>query len=283
MAVIITARLPQVNPAGPLPTARLGSSTELRPGDFVMAMGAPAGLTNSVSLGIVSSIERTRSELGMRGSADGRDTTVYIQTDAAINAGNSGGPLINIHGEVVGVNSMKALGLEGIAFAIQIDEIKRVMRQLALHGRVLRPYLGLRFFELTPHLAANINERVNKEKARKAGADRGVDQKAGAGDDQEDGWEGGKEGGAHDVLLPPTGLHVMHVAPDSPAQHAGVNVGDTIVGLRAGQAEPAVSIASTKHLVDRLADHVGGQVELEVWRDGRPGRWLNIKVESMPS
>jgi S1-C subfamily serine protease len=174
---------------------------------------------------------------------------------------------------------MKALGLEGIAFAIQIDEIKRVMRQLELHGRVLRPYLGLRFFELTPHLAGNINERVHRERARKAEGDHGADERVGAG---HEGWSPDRTGDA-DVLLPPNGLHVMHVAPDSPAQSAGVRVGDTIVGLRAGEAEAAVSIASTKQLVDRLADHVGGQVELEVWRDGSPGHWLNINVEGMSS
>lgn len=205
--------------------------------------------------------------------------------------GNSGGPLINIHGEVVGVNSMKALGLEGIAFAVQIDEVKRVMRQLALHGRMLRPYLGLRFFEVTPQLAGNVNERVQKERARKAGSDQG--EKAGTGGDQgqESGSGGGKEGGPSGGtapsggagrLLPPTGLHVMHVAPDSPAQHAGVKVGDTIVGLRSGEDDPRVSIGSTKLLVDRLADHVGQQVELEVWREGRPGHWIKINVESMP-
>mmetsp|Transcript_511 Transcript_511/g.1330 ORF Transcript_511/g.1330 Transcript_511/m.1330 type:complete len:102 (+) Transcript_511:717-1022(+) len=68
----------------------------------------------------------------------------YIQTDAAINQGNSGGPLLNLQGEVIGINTMKAMGMDGIAFAIPIDEVKHVVGQLQKHGRVLRPYLGLK-------------------------------------------------------------------------------------------------------------------------------------------
>mmetsp|Transcript_24814 Transcript_24814/g.69925 ORF Transcript_24814/g.69925 Transcript_24814/m.69925 type:complete len:198 (+) Transcript_24814:341-934(+) len=194
-------------------------------------------------------------------SGASRDTTGYIQTDAAINMGNSGGPLINVHGEVIGVNSMKAMGVENIAFAVQIDEVKRVMRQLAAHGRVLRPYLGLKFFEVTPHLAENINERVRKERAARHHSEAG-----------------GVGGG---VILPPTGLHLMHIAPDSPAQQAGLRVGDTIVAMRTAPDAEAVNVTSTKQLVERLSDHVGEHMDLEVWRDGERGRWLRVHVESM--
>jgi len=149
----------RVQPSAPLPSVTLGKSENLRPGEFVIALGAPLGLSNSVSFGIVSAVERSRTEIGLRDSLGARNTTAYIQTDAAINSGNSGGPLLNIEGEVIGVNTMKALGMDGIAFAVPIDEVKRVVDQLQRHGRVLRPYLGLKFVELNSSIAAELNSR----------------------------------------------------------------------------------------------------------------------------
>ena len=90
----------RVRPSHPLATVKLGTSANLRPGEFVVALGAPAGLSNSVSAGIVSAVQRTRSEIGLREPRSSRVTTEYIQTDAAINSGNSGGPLLNLEGEV---------------------------------------------------------------------------------------------------------------------------------------------------------------------------------------
>ena len=81
-------------------------------------------------MGIVSALERTRSEIGLRDGHAGRNASSYIQTDAAINSGNSGGPLLNVRGEVIGVNTLKALGLDGVAFAVPIDEVKRIVSQL---------------------------------------------------------------------------------------------------------------------------------------------------------
>lgn len=189
----------RVEPRAPLPTVPLGSSEKLRPGEFVVALGAPAGLSNSVSAGIVSAVHRKRSEIGLRERRGQRGTGIdYIQTDAAINSGNSGGPLCNLDGEVIGINTMKVAGADGIAFAIPIDEVKRVTSQLSRHGRLLRPYLGIKLVELSPQLADELNRR-----------------------------NGGGGGGAH---VPASGLHVMHVHPGSPAHRAGVRVGDTIVG-----------------------------------------------------
>ena len=179
----------KVNAGRQLPAVALGSSAALRPGEFVVALGAPAGLTNSVSAGIVSSVERTRSDLGLREPRGARSPGMhYIQTDAAINQGNSGGPLLNLQGEVIGVNTMKVQGMDGIAFAVPIDEAKRVVNQLMRHGRVLRPYLGLKFIEL--------DEQVSRTLERHPGS--GVN------------------------TVPKAGLYVMHVNPDSPAQRAGV-------------------------------------------------------------
>mmetsp|Transcript_2400 Transcript_2400/g.6726 ORF Transcript_2400/g.6726 Transcript_2400/m.6726 type:complete len:405 (-) Transcript_2400:393-1607(-) len=222
----------------PLPAANLGSSAKLRVGEFVVALGAPAGLSNTVTAGIVSSLERTRSDLGLdrrsiTGSGQGASRANgmhYIQTDAAINAGNSGGPLLNLAGDVIGVNTMKAQGMDGIAFAVPIDEVKRVVSQLMRHGRVLRPYLGLKFVELDATIANQLEQSAGASTAIKP------------------------------AKLPTAGLFVMHVAPDSPAQRAGVRAGDTIVGLG------GASLRTTRELLDGLADKVGQRVQLELQR-----------------
>lgn len=122
---------------GTLPAVRLGSSGQLRIGDVVLAIGNPYGLTKSVTQGIVSATGRGMLNL----------TTFenFIQTDAAINAGNSGGALINVRGELVGINTAileQDAGTEGIGFAIPVDLVRGVVAELKQHGRVIRGYLG---------------------------------------------------------------------------------------------------------------------------------------------
>lgn len=90
---------------GPLPVMEIGDSSKLRPGEFVVALGSPLNLENSVTAGIVSSTARAASELGIAQSR-----TDYLQTDASINQGNSGGPLINLQGQVIGINTFKVQG-----------------------------------------------------------------------------------------------------------------------------------------------------------------------------
>ena len=131
-----------------LPAVKIGDINRLRVGEWVMAIGSPFGLENTVTAGIVS--------------AKGRDTgdfLPFIQTDVAINPGNSGGPLLNLRGEVVGINSQiysRSGGFQGISFAIPIDEAVRVSDQLRATGRVVRSRIGVQIGEVSKEIAESI-------------------------------------------------------------------------------------------------------------------------------
>ena len=130
---------------GILPAIKLGNSGQLRIGDVVLAIGNPYGLTRSVTQGIVSATGRH----GLENLVTFED---FIQTDAAINAGNSGGALINVAGELVGINTAvlaQDSGTEGIGFAIPVDLARGVVDEIKKHGRVIRGYLGLQPDDMT--------------------------------------------------------------------------------------------------------------------------------------
>ncbi len=129
---------------GDLAAIKLGSSGQLRIGDVVLAIGNPYGLSKSVTQGIVSATGRGLLSLNTFEN--------FIQTDAAINAGNSGGALVNSKGELVGINTAvlaQDAGTEGIGFAIPVDLVRGVVEELKLHGRVIRGYMGLSPDDLT--------------------------------------------------------------------------------------------------------------------------------------
>ena len=131
-----------------LPAVKLGDVSRLKVGEWVMAIGSPFGLENSVTAGIVSAKAR-----------DTGDYLPFIQTDVAINPGNSGGPLINMRGEVVGINSQiysRSGGFMGISFAIPIDEAGRVADQLRAGGRVVRGRIGVTIAPVTKEVAESI-------------------------------------------------------------------------------------------------------------------------------
>lgn len=130
----------QIEKPGSYPHVELGNSEKARVGDWVIAVGNPFGLGQSVSAGIISAKGRV---LGA-GPYDN-----FIQTDASINPGNSGGPLFNIDGEVVGINTAIITGGEGISFAIPINMVKQVMNQLITKGKVSRGWLGVSIRDLT--------------------------------------------------------------------------------------------------------------------------------------
>ena len=131
-----------------LPAVKIGDISRLKVGEWVMAIGSPFGLENTVTAGIVSAKQR-----------DTGDYLPFIQTDVAINPGNSGGPLINMRGEVVGINSQiysRSGGFQGISFAIPIDEATRVSDQLRSSGKVTRGRIGVQIDQVSKDVAESI-------------------------------------------------------------------------------------------------------------------------------
>ncbi|KAK6328661.1 hypothetical protein J4Q44_G00006390 [Coregonus suidteri] len=140
-----------------LPVLMLGHSSDLRPGEFVVAIGSPFSLQNTVTTGIVSTTQRGGKELGLRNSE-----MEYIQTDAIINYGNSGGPLVNLDGEVIGINTLKVTA--GISFAIPSDKIREFLtesynRQSRGRAGAKKRYIGVRMMTLTPALTKELKVR----------------------------------------------------------------------------------------------------------------------------
>lgn len=117
-----------------LPVLKMGDSSKLRIGEWIIAIGNPYQFSNTVTVGIVSALGRR---------LEGLEHKDLIQTDAAINPGNSGGPLLDLKGEVVGINVAIAAGAEGIGFAIPINAAKTVLDELITKGRIIRPWLGI--------------------------------------------------------------------------------------------------------------------------------------------
>jgi S1-C subfamily serine protease len=137
--------------AAGLPVAPLGDSSKVRPGEWAIAIGNPLGLDNTVTAGIISAVQRT--------NAVGEGQRVpYLQTDAAVNPGNSGGPLINERGQVIGINTaIRQAPGAGLSFAIPINLGRQIAAQILETGRASHPYIGVRLQALTPQLAREVN------------------------------------------------------------------------------------------------------------------------------
>ncbi len=167
----------KVEAEGPLPYLNLGNSASLRVGSWVMVIGSPLQLENSVSVGVVSAKGRSIN------ITPDRSLENFIQTDAAINFGNSGGPLIDLHGAVVGIATAINFGAENIGFAVPVDTLKQILPQLRTDGAVRRGYLGVQISELDHEQAQAfgldspdgvlVNEAVEGQPAAKAGVVHG--------------------------------------------------------------------------------------------------------------
>ncbi|XP_073340173.1 serine protease HTRA2, mitochondrial-like [Pagrus major] len=149
----------KITARNPLPTLALGLSSDVRQGEFVVAMGSPFALKNTITSGIISSVQRGSKELGLSNS-----NMDYIQTDAAIDFGNSGGPLINLDGEVIGINTMKVTA--GISFAIPSDRLRVFLDQAAKkksswfgESETKRRYIGVMMLTLTQSIIAELKLR----------------------------------------------------------------------------------------------------------------------------
>src|SRR6202012_3383958 len=136
--------------ASGLPTVRFGDPSKLRPGQWAIAIGSPFGFENSVTAGVISALGRPVTD------GSGTSYVTFIQTDAAVNPGNSGGPLFNIDGEVIGINSQiysRTGGYMGVSFAIPIDLALNVKDQLQKNGKVVRSRIGVSVQDIRQQLA----------------------------------------------------------------------------------------------------------------------------------
>ncbi len=145
-----------------LTAATLGDSSKVQVGDKVIAIGNALGqFQNTVTSGIISGYGRNVTASDQSGGS-AENLTDLFQTDAAINEGNSGGPLVDINGEVIGLNTAVAGGAQNIGFAIPIDDIKGLVDSVLSKGQLQQPYLGVRYISLTNDLASHFNLKVNR-------------------------------------------------------------------------------------------------------------------------
>eukprot|EP01039_Chlorochromonas_danica_P007660 gene7660-8465_t len=222
-----------------LPVAPLGQSSKVRAGEFVVAIGSPMLLQNSASLGIISATARHASELGIS-----NNRSEYLQTDAAVNVGNSGGPLVNLDGEVIGINTLKVAGTDGISLAIPIDVAQQIIKQLLLNKRVIRPYVGLRMAEMVAEPREYSTNRLYRKSHKYPPAI--------AGDAK---------------------VVVVDVQSGSPAQQAGLASGDVIVGVNGRD------VRSIRDVFDAIGLEVGRVVDFKVQRAERE---FNVTLVTAP-
>ncbi len=224
------------------PYLEFGDSANVRPGQSVIAIGNALGeFSNSVSVGVVSGL--ARSIVAYSGRGESEDLVNIIQTDAAINSGNSGGPLLDLAGKVIGVNVAASLGsAENIGFALPANSVKDAVQSIKDNGRVIRPYLGVRYL--------NVNSQVVDEE--NLDIDHGAVIIAGGNEDE------------------------PAVVPDSPAADAGLKEGDVITeinGQEIGQDLP-LNLALRQF-------QVGDTIKLKVFRDGEE-LTVEVTLEEAP-
>lgn len=222
-----------------LPPVRLGNSIKLEPGQTVIAIGNALGLfSNTVSKGIVSGLARKISaSLGTGGQME--HLRGVIQTDVAINQGNSGGPLINLDGEVVGINTAIIYGAQNIGFSIPINWAKQDLEDIIKHGRIIKPFIGLQYVMLNKNL----------QKQYSLASDHGA------------------------LVVRDHVPDSVAVVPGSPAHQAGVRENDIILTLNDEE------LTEEKDLQDMIQRcQVGDEISLKVLRD-KESLVLKTKLE----
>jgi S1-C subfamily serine protease len=223
-----------------LPIAQLGDSDRLQVGDWVIAVGNPFGLGTTVTAGIVSALNRS---LEGQGAPSG-----FIQTDAAINQGNSGGALADSRGRLIGINTAiySPVGANvGIGFAIPVNRVKQVIKEILEHGSVGQAWLGISYADISdPQIRRFLQERLPE------------------------------------VRFPANGMFIDGVMVNSPARSAGIQPGDVLIELN---GRPLRSIEQMQNYM-RTAKP-GQKVTLRIWRDGRTFDLtvtLGVRPEDMP-
>jgi serine protease Do len=217
-----------------LPTVKIGDMSKLRVGEWVIAIGSPFGFANTVTAGIVSA--KSRDNLSQDQNTD---AVPFIQTDVAVNPGNSGGPLLNMKGEVVGINTaIRGGGAQGIGFAIPINMVKQLLPMLMRDGHVTRSALGIRI--------RDVRELSPDDRA----ALKLVDDKG--------------------TPLVQTGAVVEFVSPGGPADRAGLNPGDVILAFEGQTIERGTQLQWLSSTFG-----VGKQASVRVAREGKR---FDIKV-----
>lgn len=165
--------------------AKLGDASQLQIGQFIIAIGNPYGYQHTVTTGVVSALGRTLQ------TQSGKLVDNVIQSDAALNPGNSGGPMITTDGDVIGVNTAMIQGAQGLSFSVDINTAKEIAQQLIHHGKVFKAYVGVMLQEV------NINPKVKQ----------------------------------HFNLPNKKGLFVAHIEPESPASRSQLQEGDMIINF----------------------------------------------------
>jgi len=223
-----------------LPTLPLGDSNNAKLGQTVIAIGNSLGeFRNTISKGIISGLRRNITAGGFSGT---EELSELIQTDAAINEGNSGGPLINLRGEVVGVNVAMAVGAENIGFALPINAIKGTIKDVEENGKIIRPHLGIRYIMINKA----IQERNNLPYDYGALVVRG-----------------GKIGD-------------LAVIPGSPADKAGIEENDIILEIDGEKVKEKNALAK---IINKK--EIGDTIEVKIWRQEEE-KTLMVKLVEAP-
>jgi len=197
----------KITDLSPFKPVKLGDSSQLKIGQFVIAIGNALGeFRNTVSFGVISGLGRTITASGA-GMVETLENV--IQTDAAINQGNSGGPLLNLKGEVIGVNVAMAQGAQNIGFAIPINQVKRDIEQIQKTGKIIYPWLGVRYILVTPEIQQQMKLEV----------DYGA------------------------LIVKGNNPDEVAVIPDSPADKVGLKEGDIILELDGKKITPQNSLS----------------------------------------